>query len=463
MYDTLVLIIRLRVNLSPPNWSDADSWPNFAQFPALLKFSSTSADWFIQPIPDESAFAFLGELHEANLWQEHYESILFVALIIIVQLGLIIGLLAARRKARRADESLTLAAEAAHIGLWRREANSSLVVATDQFRKIFDLPTLGPLDLKLVHQRLHPDDRERVTKVIEGAATAGQGFRLEHRIVCDDGSTRWIASHGRSQSGGNSRGYSAHGASMDITDRYEAAATADLHRQELAHLSRISSLGVLSGALAHELNQPLGIILSNAQAAEYLLESDHPDLGELRAMISDIIREDCRAGDVIKRLRALLRRGDKKPQLLNVNENAEDVLRIMNSDLIRRGVSITTSFAHELPPVLMESVQLQQVLLNLIVNACDAMERNDPSMRSITLRTFTNGSDVCIAVQDRGCGLPTNPENIFQPFYTTKLQGLGLGLSICRTLITAHGGRLWAEPNKHEGASFIISLPMAST
>ncbi len=180
------------------------------------------------------------------------------------------------------------------------------------------------------------------------------------------------------------------GVTIDITERREAAVTTELQRQELAHLSRVSSLGVLSGALAHELSQPLGIILSNAQAAQFPLESEAPDVEELQAIVTDIIKEDRRAGDVIKRLRALLRRGETAPRPIGVNENVREVLRLTHSDLISRGATVTTRVTEPLPRVMAESVQLQQVLLNLIVNACDAMAGNATSERRLLIETDAN-------------------------------------------------------------------------
>jgi two-component system, LuxR family, sensor kinase FixL len=224
----------------------------------------------------------------------------------------------------------------------------------------------------------------------------------------------------------------------------------------------VASLGVLSGALAHELNQPLGIILSNAQAAQHLLSNQHPDLDELKAILEDIVSEDRRAGDVIKRLRVLLRRGESTLEPIDVNENIKEVLRLTRSDFIRRGVAVVCQFSDDLPAATSDRVQLQQVLLNLITNACDAMETNLPMDRLVTLSTFFKENEICLAVQDRGVGLPEDVEAMFKPFHTTKAHGLGMGLAICRSLVAAHGGRLWAEPNPDRGATFYVALTIAN-
>jgi len=238
------------------------------------------------------------------------------------------------------------------------------------------------------------------------------------------------------------------GINRDITQQKRAEQEIEQQRNELAHLSRVTTLSELSGSLAHELNQPLAIILTNAQAAQRLLAQQPPDLAEARDILADIVSEDQRAGEVIRRLRALLKPGQAHLQPLSANEIIEDVLRIGRSDLIGRGVTVHTALAESAPQVLGDRIQLQQVLLNLILNASDAMAGNPPAQRHLTIATAHRDGWVRISVSDNGCGLPAEPERIFQPFYTTKKDGLGLGLPICRSIATAHQGRLWAESNE---------------
>jgi two-component system sensor kinase FixL len=253
---------------------------------------------------------------------------------------------------------------------------------------------------------------------------------------------------------------------VDITQLKQAELEIQLHREELAHLSRVMSLSELSNSLAHELNQPLAIILTNAQAAQRLLAQSPPDLDEARDILTDIVSEDQRAGDIIRRLRALLKPGQAQRQLLSVNDLVEDVLRIARSDLIGRGVSVHVALAENMPAVLGDRIQLQQVMLNLILNACDALTSNPPAQRQLRLTTAYRDGRVVASVSDNGCGLPANPEKIFEPFYTTKKEGLGLGLHICRSIATAHQGRLWAEnvsavdANSSLGTTFHLELPV---
>jgi len=243
---------------------------------------------------------------------------------------------------------------------------------------------------------------------------------------------------------------------------------ADLERTrqqqaELAHLSRVTMLGELSGSLAHELNQPLTAILSNAQAAQRFLAHDKVDLDELRDILKDIVDEDKRAGEVIRRLRLLLKKGEVQHQPLDVNEVVLEVLKLVRSDLVNQGVTAHTELAPGLPLLHGDRVQLQQVLLNLVMNACDAMSGVVRDERQFIIRTKpADGQGVEVAVSDRGRGIPADHiERVFQPFFTTKPHGMGLGLSVCRTILTAHGGKLWAENNPDRGATFHFTLPVS--
>jgi len=246
-----------------------------------------------------------------------------------------------------------------------------------------------------------------------------------------------------------------------IDDERRSSAQAQLQREELAHLSRVATLSALSGSLAHELGQPLGSILSNAQAGQRHLSQDAPNLVELRAIFADIVSADRRAGEIIERQRTMLRRGEVALQPVRVNESLEELLRLTRSDLSTRGVSVSNLTASDLPPAMTDRVQLQQVLLNLIVNACDAMASNSRDDRNLTLTAAIAQNEMRIGVLDCGVGLPEDVETLFQPFHTTKDGGLGMGLSICRTLVTSHGGRLWAERRRERGAAFYVALPLA--
>jgi len=249
----------------------------------------------------------------------------------------------------------------------------------------------------------------------------------------------------------------------DITDRKRAELDAAAQRQELAHLNRVLMLAEQSGALAHELSQPLAAILSNAQAARRLLDHHPVDLDELRATLDDVIKNDKRAGAVIHRLRELLKKSNTVLQPLDLNEVTREALDLTRSDLLLRRMPITTALSPGIPPVLGDRVQLQQVILNLVFNACDAMSTVDPAERELTLTTVADDEFVQIAIADRGVGIPDGElDSVFDPFVTHRPQGLGLGLAISRSIVLAHRGRIYAENNADRGATFRCLLPVAS-
>ncbi len=251
-----------------------------------------------------------------------------------------------------------------------------------------------------------------------------------------------------------------------IVKEQEKNARAELEiaqqRSQLTHLSRVSMLGELSGSLAHEISQPLTAILSNAHAAQLLLGRSEPDLNELREILRDIVADDERGGEIVRRLRLLLKRGEVQFQPLSANELVEEVLKLLRGELIDRGVTAHSELAPSLPVLQADRVELQQVLINLITNACDAMADMPREARALTIRTGLDGNGfVLISVCDAGPGIAEGKlEQVFEPFFTSKANGVGLGLSVCRTIVNAHGGKLWAEHNSDRGATFRLLLPV---
>ena len=245
----------------------------------------------------------------------------------------------------------------------------------------------------------------------------------------------------------------------DITERRRAELELQTQRTELAHLSRVALLGELSAAFAHELNQPLAAIMANARAGQRLIARKPPEADEVRNILEDIVADDRRAGEVIRRMQALLKRGELQLQPLDVNEVVHEVVELLHSELIRREVNIHTALAPALPRVPADRIQIQQVLLNLLFNACDAMADQPREGRSVSVVTSGTLGAVRISVADQGTGIPEgNEERVFEPFFTSKRHGLGLGLAICRTIVAAHGGRLWAVNNADRGATFHLVL-----
>ncbi|BAN27549.1 two-component system sensor histidine kinase NtrB [Caballeronia insecticola] len=247
---------------------------------------------------------------------------------------------------------------------------------------------------------------------------------------------------------------------IDRTERYEL----QRHRQELAHLTRISTLGELAGSLAHELNQPLTAILSNVQAAQRFLNAQPIDLDEVREILVDLVDDNQRASEVIRRIRALVKKGELEAAPLDLSGVVGDVVLLLHSDAIVRGIRVFVNIAPDLPPVFGDRVQLQQVVLNLMLNAFDAMDREGQQIREVIIdATLDTKALLRVAVIDRGTGLEDNMmDKLFVPFFTSKRDGLGLGLSISRSIVEMHGGRIWAQSNPQGGAAFYFTLPVAS-
>ena len=312
---------------------------------------------------------------------------------------------------------------------------------------------------------VHLDDHEYCTQVFANAFARREKFSMEYRRQRADGECRWMLDTAapRFTTDGTFLGYV--GSAVDITDRKNLEIEQLYQRNELAHLARVATLGELSGSLAHELTQPLTAILSNAQAAQGFLADGRSGIEELRGILDDIVSEVRRAGEVIRRLRTLFRKGEVQREAISLNELAADVLKLMNSQLVNHDVRVHVELAEGLPLVDADRVQIQQVLINLILNAIDAMEETPIGDRRLTVSTMVRAdNDVEVRVSDTGCGFPRGQsERLFEPFHTTKSQGIGLGLAVSRTIVAAHSGRLWAGNNSDSGACFYMTMPPMGT
>jgi len=366
------------------------------------------------------------------------------------------------RELEISQKRLNLAADSADLGMWMWNIPRDEIWITDKGRALFGFGAAEKLDLDRFKNVLHPEDRQRVLDAVENTLRTGADYEAEYRIMLPQGQLRWIAGRGQVEFDRDCQPVRLRGAAFDITNRKQAELEAARHRNEMAHLSRVTTLGELSGSLAHELNRPLGAILSNAQAAQRMLANGGIDIAEFREILNEIVSENKRAAEVIRRLRLWLQKGEVQQHSLRINMVVRDVLKLIRTDLISQNVSVNTELARDLPTVTGDPVQLQQVLVNLVVNACDAMADCDTRERRLRIRTgIENGGDaVIVSVTDRGGGIPAEEmEQIFEPFFTTKAKGMGLGLSVCRTLIAAHRGKLWATNNAERGATFHFTLP----
>ncbi len=285
---------------------------------------------------------------------------------------------------------------------------------------------------------------------------------MEYRLRRFDGEYRWLLANGVPRFGpeGSFLGYI--GSCLDITERKRAESELQLQRQELSHLNRISAMGELAASLAHELKQPLTAILTNAQAAERFLAADATNPAEVREILQDIVNDDKRAAEVIGRMRQLVKKEEPEFVSFNVEAVIADVALLTHSDAILHNIRVSLAIDSGLPPIRRDRVELQQVLLNLLLNSFDAMMDTPANEREIQVRAKRDGQRFLrVSVRDRGVGLSRDTVNsIFEPFYSTKQNGLGMGLSISRSIIQAHGGQLWARNNSDCGATFSFTVPV---
>ena len=403
-----------------------------------------------------------------TIWDEYRGTVLATLSVLGLQTIFLGALLIQRRRRQRAedllkesDERMTFAAAAANIGLWQFDRDADELWVTEHGKALFGLPGDAPLTRKAFLAAVHPDDLETASRSLRKSFRAERSTASDVRIVLPSGETRWIRMRAQSYAESNGEPKQLGGIFVDITDQKSAEAETALQRLEIEHLMRVSVLGELSGSIAHEVNQPLTAILSNAQAALHLLKQDSPDLAEIRDALEDIVHEDNRAGEIIHRLRGLLKKGERKLESVNVNDLVRSTIKLLHSELIGRDISLRLDLDHGPLFTRGDSVQLQQVLLNLVMNSMDAMASTPINQRSILISTQGPKTGmVDVLVKDRGHGIrPKDDGRLFEPFYTTKAHGLGLGLALCSTIIEAHQGKLTLVNGEGGGAVAGFSLP----
>jgi signal transduction histidine kinase/integral membrane sensor domain MASE1 len=362
---------------------------------------------------------------------------------------------------REREERISFAAASSGVGLWQFELATGAFWATDYCRTLFGLPSGAPVDLDRLLSRIHPNDFPTAHAAFKSAIARAAPLETEFRVQSRDHGYHWVSVRAQAVVDDDGKPTAITGAFADSTSRKLAEAEADMQRQEIEHLMRVSMLGELSGGLAHELTQPLTAILSNAQAGKILLSGGKKNLKEIGDIFDDIITEDGRAGEVIHRLRGMLKKGEVKYEAIDMNELIGSTLRLLHSELIDRRIAIKDEKANELPAAHGDPIQLQQILLNLFMNAMDAMDGVALARRTISVGTaVTNDGGVEVRISDCGTGLPPSQElKVFQPFFTTKKRGLGLGLPICASIMKLHGGTLSLQNNVTEGATAIFRLP----
>ena len=397
---------------------------------------------------------------EPTLWDFRYYLIGALAFV-IAQSFLIAGLLVQKRRRRSAEASLWQKTE--ELDQFFSVTLDLLCIANTEGYFLRLNPAwesiLGYSREELTAKRflyfVHPDDLVRTQGAVSALASQRTVIYFENRYRCKDGTYRWL--EWRSAPAGNL----IYAAARDITERLKEEVEAQQHREELAHVTRVAMMGELTTSLAHEINQPLTAILSNAEAAQRFLSQASPDIREVRQILEDIIRDDRRANDVVRKVRALVKKEKLRDQPLDLNEVILVVVDLIRADSLLQGLSIATDLSPGLAVIHGDGIQLQQVILNLILNGAAAMRNSPSGQRKIIVRTaMLDSRTVKAFVTDFGTGIDENNiDRLFEPFYTTKPEGLGMGLSISETIIKAHGGTMEARNNREGGATFAFTLP----
>jgi PAS domain S-box-containing protein len=364
----------------------------------------------------------------------------------------------AQTAAHQNEERLRLALAAAAMGTWDWDIASDRITWSAESQCLFGLTSVNNvISRESLLTRIHPDDSSAVLLAMKHALNQKTYYEQEFRVRTANGSPRWVSVRGEVLRNESNKPVRMIGVFLEISDRKRA----DEARQNLAHASRLAVVGELTAMVAHEINQPLGAILNNAEAAEMLLDSPEAPIGEIRQILADIRKDDVRASEAIRRIRSLLQKRQMERHPLDLNETIADVLQLAAGDALRRRVQILKKFTPGLPGVRGDRVHLQQVLLNLVLNGMDAVSGNPESKRQLIISTSCNASgDLEVAVADCGHGIAQDKlTQIFDLFFTTKRDGMGLGLSIAQSIIEFHHGRIWAENNDLGGATFRFSLP----
>jgi PAS domain S-box-containing protein len=365
---------------------------------------------------------------------------------------------------RRSEASLTEAQQISHTGSWRWKVGTGEVSGSAEHFRIFGFdPATSQPSYATFMERIHAEDRPSFERALGRAVRERSRFQHEYRIALRDGSVRHLQSVGQPDIAVSGE-LEFVGTVMDITERRRGEEALRNAQAELARVARLTTMGELVASLAHEINQPLAAVVTNGSACLRWLNRDEPDLAEARDSVSRIVRDAERAGDVIRGLRALAKKSGPQMSKLDINDAIQEVLALTRSELQRHRVVLHTHLFVDDRPVFGDRVQLQQVLLNLIMNGVEAMSAvtDRPKVLAITSEPVEPGG-VLVAVEDAGTGLdPETADRIFDPFFTTKPNGMGMGLSICRSIIEAHGGRFWASRRAPQGTAFRFTVPAAA-
>jgi signal transduction histidine kinase len=366
----------------------------------------------------------------------------------------------AQEELRRSEAFLAEAQRLSATGSFSWRVATGEIMWSEQLYRTFEFDLGVPVTLDLIGARVHPEDIPLLNEMTEKARCTGSDLEYEHRLLMPDRSVKYLhlVAHATRDRDGRLEYI---GAVQDVTQRRLAEEALGKARSELTHVARATTLGVLTASIAHEINQPLSGIITNGSTCLRMLATDPPNVDGARETARRSIRDGNRASEVIARLRALFAKKTAATEPVDLNEATREVIALSSSELQRNRVKLRAELAEGLPSITGDRVQLQQVILNLLLNASDAMNGVHDRPRELTIRTESDAGDcVRLIVKDAGAGIdPHTMEKLFEPFYTTKSGGMGIGLSVSRSIVESHRGRLWAAPNDGPGATFSFSIP----
>src|SRR5882672_3682745 len=365
-------------------------------------------------------------------------------------------------KLQRSEAYLAEAQRLTHTGSWAwRVAGGVALHLSEEWYRIYGFdPENGPPAFEERRQRTHPEDRVKWQGAIDRAIAEKSHYEVEFRILLPDGSVKHIHTVGHPVLNASGDLVQFVGSSTDITERKHAEEALRQAQTDLAHASRVTTMGELTASLAHEVNQPIAAAVTDANTCLRWLTRDQPDLEEAREAASRMAKDATRAAEIVARIRLLFNKGTTQRELVDFNEVVREMITLLRSEVTRYSISVRTEMAADLPQVIGDRVQLQQVFMNLMLNGIEAMKEVNTG-GELTIKSHqADKGELLISISDIGIGLPPQKaDQIFNAFFTTKLQGTGMGLSISRSIIESHGGRLWAADNTPRGAIFYLSLP----
>jgi PAS domain S-box-containing protein len=368
------------------------------------------------------------------------------------------------KKLQQSEAYLSEAQRLSHTGSWAFNATTSLYWSEENFRIWGFDPQHGLPDRETVLQRIHPEDRGKIVEYVQNAVRERRDYDVEFRIVLPDGAVRYIHGLGHPAFSASGELVEVVGTNVDVTDRKRSEQEREkLHQlqADLARINRVTTMGELTASLAHEVNQPIAAAVTNANTCLRWLTRDHPDLEEARAAAMRIVKDGTRAADIISRIRLLFRKGTPDWELVDVNEVIREMIVLLRGEATRYNIAVQTDLAADLCQAMGDRVQLQQLMMNLIMNSIDAMKEVEGKREVAIKSERAEDRHLLVSVSDTGVGLPLQEgSQIFDAFFTTKPDGTGMGLSISRSIVESHGGRLWATANSERGATFHLTLPI---